>query len=436
MSAFRGLSCALLAVLCIGCSRQYLVWYGHSPDRVRRVEVVERGSRQVVMVDSLMSEPYRGVALATIQFSGDSRHFAYAAETDSGWTVVINGIPGPVWNGIGAVLFGPGRRLAYVASDSSGWQVIVDERASGPYEAVMQGSLTFSPDGSRFAYVVAEGDQFGVVVDGRHQGWYDGVRMLRFGPYTNQAGYVGRNGTEYFVVLGDRSFGPFEMVADFTIGPEGRVGAVIRREGQWRVWLNGTESEVFDNTGSIRFFASGRHAYSAELDGKWFVVRDGVRGAAFDRVRQLTLAGESVFYEAGAGNHAFVVADSLPGPLLEQVGRLIVAPDGSGVLYLGRLAGMVSVFRDGVVEQPAPAAIFGTLVVSDSRENWAYLVASGQQGGLNIVMDDGFRVPLDVEEMMGRVLVADELDMEGSEEMLRAWIKEELEAYINDRFEL
>ena len=280
---------------------------------------------------------------------------------------------------------------------------------------------------------MAEGDDFGVVEDGSHQGWYDGIRMLRFGPYTNRPGYVGRKGTGFFVRFGERSFGPFEMVADFSIGPEGRVGAVIRREGQWRAWLNGTEGDVFDNMGSIQFSALGQHAYSAERDSKWFVVKNGNRGVAYDRVKQLTFVGESVFYEAAVGDHALVVSDSLPGPLLEQVGRLNVAPDGSGVLYLGRIAGMASVFRDGVVEQTAPAAILGTLVVSDSWEQWAYLVASGEQGGLEIVMDDGFRVPLDVEEMMGRVLTADDLDMEGSEEMLRVWIKGELEAYINDR---
>ena len=433
MSALRGLS-ALLAVLCIGCGRQYLVWYGHSPDRVRRVEVVERDSRQVVMVDSLTSEPYRGVALATIRFSDDSRHFAYAAETDSGWTVVRNGIPGRVWTGVGAVLFGPGGRLAYVASDSSAWRVIVDERVSGPYEAVMQGSLTFSPEGSQLAYVVAEGDKFGVVVDDRHQGWYDGVRMLRFGPDANLAGYVGRKGTEFFMVLGERSFGPFEMVADFSIGPAGRLGAVVRTNGQWRAWLDGTESEVFDNLGGICFFGSGQYAYSAERDGEWFVVRNGNRGRAYDRVKQLTVAGESVFYEAGAGDHAIVVADTSPGPRLEEVGRLNVSPDGGVVRYLGRpFGGIVSVFRDGVAERVAPGAIFGTLVVSGDGEHWAYLAASGDQGELEIVMDDGVRVPLDLEGMMGRVVIAGDLNMEGNEEMLRAWIKAELEAYIDDR---
>ena len=56
--------------------------------------------------------------------------------------------------------------------------------------------------------------------------------------------------------------------------------------------------------------------------------------------------GESLFYEAGVGDHAFVVTDSAAGPLLEQVGHLNVGPDGDRVWYLGRpVGGIVSVFR-------------------------------------------------------------------------------------------
>lgn len=429
MSTLRGLS-PLLAVLCIGCSKHYLVSYGHSPDRLRRFEVVEQAGRQHVVLDSSVSEPYRGVALATIAFSSDSRHFAYAAETDSGWTVVLDGVPGRFWTGIGGVLFGPGDRRAYIVSDSSGWRVVVDGIVGGPHEAVMRGSLTFSADGSRIAYVAAEGDRFRVLVDGTEEPWYDGIRMLRFGP-DGRLGYVGRRGLGLHVVLDGRTFGPFEAVADYTIGPSGLLGMVVRRNGGWRALVDGTESEPFDNLGSVIFFGSGQFAYAAEQDGRWFVVRNGGRGTSYDRVRKLTAGGESLFYEASVGEHVFVATDSAAGPLLEQVGRLSVGPDGSRVWYLGRpVGGVVSVFRDGEVARVAPEAVLGTLVVSDGGEHWAYLALSGDRAGSAIMMDDGVRVPLDFEEMMGRVVAGEDLTVAGYEDMMRSWVEAELKIYL------
>ena len=376
-----------------------------------------------------MSEPYRGVALATIAFSNDSRRFAYAAETDSGWTVVVDGVPGRLWTGIGGVLFGPGGGLAYIASDSSGWHVVVDGRVSGPHEAVMRGSLSFSADGRRFAYVVAEGDRSRVMLDGSDEPWYDGIRMLRFGP-DGHLGYVGRRGTDFVVALEGRLFGPFEAVADYTIGPFGRLGMVVRKNGGWRALVDGTESEPFDNLGSIRFFGTRQFAYAAERDGSWIVVRNEGRGLPYDHLRKLTAGGESLFYEAGVGNHVFVVSDSAVGPLLEQVGHLNVGPDGGHVWYLGRpVGGVVSVFQDGEVASLAPEAVFGTLVVSDDGEHWAYLALSGEEGEAIIVMDDGRHVPVDLEEMMGRIVTDEYLTAAGYEDMMRAWVKAELVAY-------
>ena len=428
MSTLRSLS-PLLAVLCFGCSRHYLVSYGHSPDRLRRFEVVEQAGRQHVVVDSSVSEPYHGVALTTIAFSSDSRHFAYAAETDSGWTVVVDGFPGRLWTGVGGVLFGPGGRLAYIASDSSDWRVVVDGRVGEPHEAVMRGSLTFSPDGSRVAYVAARGDRSRVIVDGTGEPWYDGIRMLRFGP-DGHLGYVGRRKTDFLVVLDGQTFGPFEAVADYTIGPSGRLGMVVRRNGGWRALVDGTESEPFDNLGSIRFFGTGQFAYAAERDGRWFVVRNGRRGTSYDRVQKLTAGGESLFYQADVGDHALVLTDSTEGPLLEQVGHLNVGPGGNHVWYLGRpVGGVVSVFRDGEVVSVAPEAVLGTLAVSGDGEHWAYLVLPGGQEGAIAAMDDGMRVPLDLEELMGRIITGEELTVEGYEDMMRAWVKAELEVY-------
>ena len=68
MSVFRWITLLLTLFTC-GCSKEYLVWYGHSPDRLQRVEVVEKDKRQQIKVGSILSQPYLGVALETIVFS-------------------------------------------------------------------------------------------------------------------------------------------------------------------------------------------------------------------------------------------------------------------------------------------------------------------------------------------------------------------------------
>src|SRR6266446_335031 len=54
-----------------------------------------------------------------------------------------------------------------------------------------------------------------------------------------------------------------------------------------RLAIEERESEPYENVGDkgVSFSADSRHyAFSAQLDGKWFVVVDGVAGKGYDRL--------------------------------------------------------------------------------------------------------------------------------------------------------
>ncbi len=428
MSIFRWITLMLVLLIC-GCSKEYLVWYGHSPDRLHRVEVIEKDKRQQLKLDATLSRPYLGVALETIVFSVDSQRFAYAAETDAGWVVIADDVHSRPWTGIGEVLFGPQQELAYIAADSEGWRVILESTPSSPFEAVMQGSLTFSSKGCRLAFVVVEGDKFRVVVDGEPASLYDAIGMLRFGAEGKRLAYVARIGDQQYLVLDDQLLGPFNLIADFTLGQKGRLGMLVRDAAGWRAIIDEQNGEVFDNLGSIQFSQGGQYAYAAECDDSWFIIRDGTRSLAYSSVGQLTFAGESLFYEASWDSDSFVVADTIRGPSLKWIGRLIVSPDGLHLAYLGQpWGGSVSVFYDGTVID-VPHAISGTLVLSNDYQHWACLGQNEIDGGIDIVIDGQFRYPFDLEEMMALIMLTPDASSSEHEKMLRRWVKAELEAY-------
>jgi hypothetical protein len=423
----------LFALLASACAPHYRVWYGHSPDRLHRVEVVEQGGHQHLHIDGEPPRSYLGVALETIRFSEDSKHLVYAAKIDAGWVVVVDSVRSRPWAGIGEVLFGPDHRLAYVANDSGRWRVVLEGTPSPLFDAVMQGSLTFSPDGRRLAFVVAEGDGFRVVVDGEPGPLYQAIGALRFDPEGKRLAYVAKRDSQQYLAMGEKLLGPFLSLADFTLGPDGRLGMLVRGEDGWRAVVDERESEDFDNIETIHFSPAGRHAYAAQIDSLWFVILDGERGPAYTSVGEIIFARELPVYQARLGKEAFVVVDGIRGPALKWVGHLAISPDGAHFAYLGqRWGGNISVFHDSAMHA-VPRALDGTLVLSDDGRRWACLALNEARRGIEVVINGEFRRPFDSQEFTALVMLAPNAPNAQHAKMLRRWVKAELEAFDTDR---
>ena len=427
----------LIALLASACAMRYRVWYGHSPDRLRRVEVVEQGGHQQIHIDGEPQRRYRGVALETICFSEDSKHLAYAAKIDSGWVLVVDSVRSRPWSGIGEVQFGPDQRVAYVANDSGRWRVVFEGAPSPLFEAVMKGSLTFSPDGRRLAFVVAEGEGFRVVVDGEPGPLYQAIGALRFDPESKRLAYVAKREGQQYLSLNEKLLGPFLSLADFTLGPHGRLGMLARSDEEgWRAMIDGRAGEAFDNLDTIHFSQTGRHAYAAQIDSLWFVIREGERSPGYSSVGELIFARESLIYQARVGKDAFVVVDGIRGPALQQVGSLTTSPDGAHLAYLGQpWGGNISVFHDSAVHA-APHALDGTLVLNDDGRRWACLALNEARESIEVVINGEFRRPFDLKELTALVMSAPNAPNAQHAKKLRRWVKAEFEATQTDRAQI
>ena len=166
----------------------------------------------VVVVDGVPGERYHDPGVGTIVFSPDESTVAYWAKAeDGGFTMVVNGEEGEIYNKIGDPVISPyASHVAYTVEESDGMFVVLDGIAGDKYESIW--GLTFSLDG-RLAYAASDTRDEGyvhlVVVDGqedqtyRHNWHFQGIRSnLVFSPDGEHIAYLANDaGTEEFVVV-------------------------------------------------------------------------------------------------------------------------------------------------------------------------------------------------------------------------------------------
>lgn len=427
INRIRGLpALALLAALVGGCGPS-LVWYARSPDRRHLVQVLERHGCQYVSLDGAEGPRFEGVAPETVKLSDDAARLVYAGTIGEQWWVMFDGLAGPPWDGIGAVVLGPGgERVAYAAQRGDRWHVVVDGRVGPGFDELKAGSLRFSPDGNRLVYIGQRGASVHAVIDGESGPAFDGIAALIVSE-DGRVGYLGRGEGFEQLVLDGRPRDRFDEIAELALGSGDRVALLARDAGAWFAVVDGERGPPHDAVFGVTYAPGGEIvAYVARDHGQERVVVGGRQQPAFDLILPETLVfdprGGGPVYAAAVGERVFMVRDGAPGPLFDRVGVPSFAPDGRlfysaerggrGVLVIGDRvvdeyvwAGSPAFSADGersayvvrkgermlvMVEAAAFAfdvVVAGSLVFSDDGRHWACLAGSFEERELRLVID-------------------------------------------------
>jgi hypothetical protein len=471
----------ILALSASACAES-VVYHGHSPDRRREIAVVESYGLQRVRLGDQESPRYQGVGIEGLQFSADGAHLAYPAERKGGWQIVRDGAGGPLWDGIGEVVWSPdGAHLAHAANRGSTWLVVDDDRPGPTFDALLEKTLIYSPDGHRLAYVGVRGEARFVVESGRVGPGWDGVAGLAFSADSAHLAFAARRGDKIAFVLDGVVSPEHDTIASLALGPRGGRSAYVairehdagngRKTRTWSAITDGVPGPEYDRISSLGFDGQGAHvAYAARRGTREFVVEDGREGAELDGIMPLglgfTAEGGHLIYVArragrprvvqdgvegaaldaldppvfaprgarwaavaGLGAARFVVTDRGPGRAFSWVGGPVWSDDGSQIGYLARRGGQ-SLVVHGPGLTALDGAVEGSLVLGDDGR-WACVAAYPAARRFYVVIDGIPRVPFDMDELTAEVARRPYGELLGGAEgaIFRRWVSAELKKH-------
>ena len=375
-----------------------------SPGATRSAYVRPNGAGYCAVIDGAEGPVYDRIGRAGVVFSGDSRHWAYAADKDGSWYVVSDGVRGDPFDAVRdeSILFGPNGGIAFVAVHAGKAAVVVDGVRGDGHDRVVEGSAVFNPAGGELAYAADDGaGEF--VVYGRARGLtYSRVGRARFSRDGARLAYVASTRDESFVVVdgevtearpGAAAVHPLSL----TFSPDGRRLAYVAAgpDGRERIVLEGAEVKAYDRVfdDSLAFAADGsRLAYVAKLGNRTAVVVDGTEVGRHDGVApgtvRLSPDGRRVAYVAErAGPDGSVrrcpAVDGVEGKPYDWISEPpTFSPDGRHVAFVAqrRRAGGDG-FESVLVVDGAEAAgaypwIRGDVVFAPGGRRVAYLAAA------------------------------------------------------------
>jgi hypothetical protein len=468
VKCFAGLGFCLVF---FGCG-PHRIWESNSPDRMHRIEVWQDGQRQFARMDGHDEPSYLAIGIDGVSWSPDAAQVAYPANTPAGWVVVAGGkLRGP-WLGIGEIVWSPdGKQIAYSATEHRLWTVVRNSTRGNYYDAILQGSIAFSPDGTRLGYVVQDGRWIRAVVDEKPGPKFEGIGHLAFSADSRHHGYVARReGVAYVVVNGQSSSG-YDAIADLVMAPKGFRWAILAREnGRWHVVsfddkgpafdaiaspvfspdgrrmayaakrrdnavvvVDGIESAAFDQilAGSVVFDSTGEHlAFSVRQGKLWRVVVDGRPGKEHAHVGEPHLAGNSIAYVARTGRYVRAVVDNVEGPEFDSIEDLTLTSDGLRHGYTAKKNQASFVVVDSM-PQKFDVIIEDTFVFSSDGRHWACLIGDAHQEKFYITVDGTLRIAVENAAWMTALLPdfrrMNEFNVLRPKSALRHWIAAELE---------
>ncbi|WP_143311843.1 TolB-like translocation protein [Candidatus Methanoperedens nitratireducens] len=152
-----------------------------SPDSQRVTYLAREGKELFVVADGKEEKHYDNILKYSPVFSPDSMRVAYGAEENGTWFVVVDGKE-KQYGGSGRDILtfssyskhGGETNMAYKENEvNTGGGMLADKKDG--YDSIIEGTLTFSPEGRHVVYGVFDGSRQFVVVDERRGKGYDSI---------------------------------------------------------------------------------------------------------------------------------------------------------------------------------------------------------------------------------------------------------------------
>jgi len=402
-------------------------WRGLSPDHRTTVEVATRGRLSCVTVGRGATVCHDGVAVRAIAFSRHGGHVAYPAQDGARWTIVRDGIPGALWDGVGApVLSADGARLAFPALSAGAWRVVVDGRVGEPFDEIIARSIAFSPGGESMAYAARRGDSTQVVINGVASAWWDGIGVVTFSKTGAHYAYAARRAARVTLVVDGAVQPPHDAISEVAMSADGDRWAFAARDGdEWRVIERSASHGPYAAVRALAFRpGTGDLTFIARVDDRERVVMGGVAQAEFRSV-------DAPAFDADGGTWGYVARDSGVAQVLKDgiviareswAADLAIAPHGLRFAYVARRHDTLAVVDSHGTRYAFDVVVEGTLQFVG--ESWACLAGDRARKKLYVVVDGiGLARRLDWEEVVRLMSAGEERDV------LRAWVGAEVELW-------
>lgn len=310
-----------------------------SPDSKRLACVVELDGGQSVMVDGVPGPTYEGIGSDSLRFSSDGQKLAYAANrwNEDLWDVVVNGKVVDTADRVGPMQWmQEGTSLSYFLLRDGQWEHVVGDRRIKAQSLTPELSA-LSADGSRYVFAQAQDGKMVLNTNGKLS---KPIRIISpldvpeepkliMSPDGLRVACITLPQPKQVRLLLDGKVGErFESLAKITFSPDSkRVGYATFKGLDWRVVVDGLLSEPVDGVAHLEFSANSEHfAQLTTVRGNFVLTVDGVEHGPFDSVSR------EGFQFSGDSEHWIIVG--------KRAGGRVLVVDGTEIDIRGQCLGV------------------------------------------------------------------------------------------------
>ncbi len=280
-------------------------------------------------------------------FSPDGNHYAYRAEKMGKQCIVVDGLPGPFYDGIPVknnMKFSPdSSHFVYTVFTGKDCAIILDNNRLNPAYNFIQ-DVIFSPDSNHFAFKAriektATGEKWQVIRDGKPGTAYNKIFDLVYSYDSNHLAYAAVKDRHMILVIDDEEKPGRDLYGFPTFSPDSETLAyTFVKDSKYQMVINDKE-DGFSFDGIFKFYYSldsSRFAYIADKDKQWFLVCDNKKSPGYKLLDGFQFSPDSSHFAYCAVNNddkGLIVIDGKPQKTYTKVGQPYFSPDSKHLVY-------------------------------------------------------------------------------------------------------